>query len=209
LKLKREIVKTTYLGSDGQADDSQKEDDRKKLHFLSGDCEVCESNAEWERLLYPRRQFSYRFKRGEKGGTLETGATSRNLSCHVDINVANSNRNCQPNRAHHQVCIEHLCSNLCWPGLNPHDSHCPLSLHRVESKRSGVPIHVINFALVLKSFVANGCRCFNEDQPDRSRGQSSRRFFWLEIRFVYDLKKKTKQKQGQMTHASAVFRSDN
>jgi hypothetical protein len=33
---------------------------------------VCESNDEWERLLYPRRQFSYRFKRGEIGGTLET-----------------------------------------------------------------------------------------------------------------------------------------
>jgi hypothetical protein len=33
--------------------------------------------------------------------------------------VANSNRNGQPNRAHHQVCIEHLCSNLCRPGLNP------------------------------------------------------------------------------------------
>jgi hypothetical protein len=27
---------TTYLGSDGQADDSQKEDDRKQLHFLFG-----------------------------------------------------------------------------------------------------------------------------------------------------------------------------
>lgn len=101
--------------------------------FSTGDLRGCESNDEWERLLYPHRKFSYRFKRGKKEGTLETGATSRDLSCHVDINVANSNRNCQPNRAHHQVCIEHLCSNLCWPGLNPHDLHCPLSLHRVES----------------------------------------------------------------------------
>ncbi len=137
--------------------------------FYLDDCEVCESNDEMGTSFIPPPSV---FLLGEKGGTLETGATSR------DINVANSNRNCHPNRSHHQVCIEHLCSNLCWPGLNPHHLHCPLSLHRVESKRSGVPIHVINFALVSKSFVANGCRCFNEDQPgDRSRGQSSRRFF--------------------------------
>ena len=32
--------------------------------------------------------------------------------------------------------------------------------------KSGVPIHVINFALVLKRFVENGCRCLNEDSMD-------------------------------------------
>jgi hypothetical protein len=32
----------------------------------------------------------------------------------------------------------------------------------------GVPIHVINFALVLKSFVANGCRCSNEDSMNET-----------------------------------------
>ncbi len=62
-----------------------------------------------------------------------------------------------------------------------------------------MPIHVINFALVLKSFVENGCGCFNEDQPgigvdETVEAKVLAGSFWLEIRFVYDLKKQNKNR---------------
>jgi hypothetical protein len=83
IETKTSICQTTYpISNDGQADDSQKEENRKELHFRQASWGVVNPTSKWV-VFYIRCSFLYRYltqpsvfsisiETGTKGGTLET-----------------------------------------------------------------------------------------------------------------------------------------